>query len=290
MTAFQTQRDADRGDSPSDDAVENPLGPIVVPHRMLIGSGLFMGFGGLILSILGSTSGESVFDGVRSAAILMLFALLASFEDRPRLIGLIGYYLGLCATLVFGLNFARLGWKWFEPSNWSALSPLIALIMGGSCLFSFYKICRSRREYVGGVLAIGVTVGWVVLGRAWNGGQGLIAIDSSYSVALFLVLVGAAIWRFQTAITTFFRDHLSEKLELAPIVLIAVFAVAGAIKLAGGVVPEGAMATLKNLIWATDEPAVAPQESASSDIPTTSAEAAQLSLPEPLGPMSENAP
>lgn len=253
MTAIRTPHDADHVDCSTELAAEDPPRPTVVPHRMLIGSALLMGFGGLVLSMLDTTSGESLFDGVRSAAILMLFALLASFEDRPRLIGRIGYYLGLAAALVFGLNFARLGWKWFEPTSWFALSPLIAFIMGGSCLFSFYKICRARRDYVGAVLAIIVTVGCVVLSASWNDGRGLIAINSSYSVALFLVLVGAAAWRFQTALIEFFRHHLSEKLELAPVVLIAVFAVAGAVKLTWSVVPQGAMATLKQLIWATDE-------------------------------------
>ncbi len=263
MTAIRTPHDADHPDRSTEFVAQDPPRPTVVPHRMLIGSGLLMGFGGLVLSIIGEISGESLFDGVRSAAILMLFALLASFEDRPRLLGRVGYYLGLAAALVFGLNFARLGWKWFEPTSWFALSPPIALIMGGSCLFSFYKICRARREYVGALFAISVTVGCVVLSASWNDGRGLIAIDSSYSVALFLVLVGGAAWRFQTALLEFFRHHLSEKLELAPVALIAVFAVAGAIKLTWSVVPQGAMAAVKQLIWATDEvePSTAPSAS-----------------------------
>ena len=260
MTTIRTPHDADHPDRSTDAAAEDPPRPTVVPHRMLIGSGLVLGVGGLVLSILGTTSGDSLFVGVRSAAILMLFALLASFEDRPRLLGRVGYYLGLAAALVFGLNFARLGWKWFEPTSWFALSPPIALIMGGSCLFSFYTICRARREYVGALLAISVTVGCVVLSASWNDGQGLIAINSSSTLALFVVLVGAAAWRFKTALIEFFRHHLGEKLELAPVALIAVFAVAGAIKLTWDVVPQGAMATVEQLIWATDEvePSTAP--------------------------------
>ena len=285
MTAIRTPHDADHVDCSTEFAAEDPPPPTVVPHRMLIGSGLLMGFGGLVLSIFGTTSGESLFDGVRSAAILMLFALLASFEDRPRLIGRIGYYLGLAAALVFGLNFARLGWKWFEPTSWFALSPLIAFIMGGSCLFSFYKICRARRDYVGAVLAISVTVGCVVLSASWNDGRGLIAINSSYSVALFLVLVGAAAWRFQTALIEFFQHHLSEKLELAPLALIAVFAVAGAIKLTWSVVPQGAMATLKQLIWATDEDEPSTALSASLG----QAEAPRPTIQETLLPKDVNA-
>ncbi|MCH8260689.1 MAG: hypothetical protein IIC46_10850 [Planctomycetes bacterium] len=260
MTAIRTPLDADHADRSTDFVAQNPSRPTVVPHRMLIGSALTMGFGGLTMSVLGTISGESLFDGVQSAAILMLFALLASFEDRPRLIGRVGYYLGLAAALVFGLNFARLGWKWFEPTNWFALAPPIAFIMGGSGLFSFYKICRARRDYVGAVLAISVTVACVVLSASWNDGQGLIGIDSSYSVALFLVFVGAAIWRFQTALIAFFRQHLSDKMELVPVALIAVIAVAGAIKLTWSVLPQGAMAKVEQLIWATDdvEPSTAP--------------------------------
>ncbi len=263
MTAIRTPHDTDHADRSTEFAAQDPPQPTVVPHRMLIGSGLVMGFGGLAMSILGATSGESLFDGVQSAAILMLFALLASFEDRPRLIGRVGYYLGLAAALVFGLNFARLGWKWFEPTSWFALSPPIAFIMGGSCLFSFYKMCRARRDYVGALLAISVTVGCVVLSASWNDGQGLIAINAAYLVALFLVIVSAVAWRFQTALIKFFRRHLSEKLELAPVALIAVFAVAGTIKLTWGIVPQGAMATLEQLIWAVDEdePATAPSAS-----------------------------
>ncbi len=253
MTAIRTPHDAEDVDRPTDAAAEDSPRPTVVPHRMLIGSALLMGFGGLTMSVLGTISGESLFDGVQSAAILMLFALLASFKDRPRLLGRVGYYLGLTAALVFGLNFARLGWKWFEPTNWFALSPPIAFIIGGSGLFCFFKICRARRDYVGALLAISVTIGCVVLSGSWNDGQGLIAINSSYWVALFLVLVGAAAWRFQTALIEFLRHHLSEKLELAPMALIAAFAVAGAIKLTWSVVPQGAMATVKQLIWATDE-------------------------------------
>ncbi len=263
MTTIRTHHDADYVDRPTDAAAEDPPRPTVIPHRMLIGSGLLLGLGGLLLSTLGTTSGQSLFDGVRSAAILMLFALLASFEDRPRLLGKIGNYLGLAAALVFGLNFARLGWKWYEPANWFALSPPIAFIMGGSCLFSFYKICRARRDYVGALLAIIITVGCVVLSASWNDGRGLLAINSSYSVALFLVLVGAAAWWFQTALIEFFRHHLGEKLELVPVALIAVFTVAGAIKLTWSVVPQGAVATLKQLIWDPDEdePSTAPSAS-----------------------------
>lgn len=263
MTAIRTPHDADHADSSTDSVTQDPPLPTVVPHRILIGSALLMGFGGLVMSMLGATSGESLFDGVQSAAILMLFALLASFEDRPRLIGRIGYYLGLAAALVFGLNFARLGWKWFEPTNWFALAPPIAFIMGGSGLFSFYKICRARRDYVGAVLAISVTVGCVVLSSSWNDGQGLIAINSSYSVALFLVFVGAAVWRFQTALIEFFRHHLGDKMELIPVALIAVIAVAGAIKLTWSVLPQGAMAKVEQLIWAADdvEPSAVPSAS-----------------------------
>ncbi len=286
MTAIRTPHDAEDVDRPTDAAAEDHLRPTVVPHQMLIGSALTMGFGGLTMSVLGITSGESLFDGVQSAAILMLFALLASFEDRPRLIGRIGYYLGLAAALVFGLNFARLGWKWFEPTNWFALAPPIAFIMGGSGLFSFYKICRARRDYVGAVLAISVTVGCVVLSASWNDGQGLIAINSSYSVALFLVFVGAAVWRFQTALIEFFRHHLADKLELAPVALIAMFAVAGAVKLTWSVVPQGAMATVKQLIWATDdvEPSTAPSAASSP------AEAPQPTVQESPRPEDVNAP
>ncbi len=253
MTAIQTPHDADQTDRSTEFGAEDPPRPTVVPHRMLIGSALLMGFGGLTMSLLGTIAGESLFDGVQSATILMFFALLASFEDRPRLIGRVGYYLGLAAALVYGLNFARLGWKWFEPTSWFAVSPPIAFIMGGSGLFSFYRICRARRDYVGAVLAISVTVGCVVLSASWNDGQGLIAIKSSYSVALFLVFVGAAIWRFQTALIEFFQRHLSDKMELAPVALIVVLAVAGATKLAWSVLPQGATATMKHLIWATDE-------------------------------------
>ncbi len=253
MTAIQTPHDADQTDRSTEFGAEDPPRPTVVPHRMLIGSALLMGFGGLTMSLLGTIAGESPFDGVQSATILMFFALLASFEDRPRLIGRVGYYLGLAAALVFGLNFARLGWKWFEPTSWFAVSPPIAFIMGGSSLFSFYRICRARRDYVGALLAIIVTVGCVVLSASWNDGQGLIAIKSSYSVALFLVFVGAAIWRFQTALIEFFQRHLSDKMELAPMALIAVIAVAGVIKLTWSALPQGATATMKHLIWATDE-------------------------------------
>ena len=300
MTTIRTPHDADHPDRSTEFAAEDPPRPTVVPHRMLIGSALLMGIGGLALSILGTTSGNSIFDGLQSAAILMLFALLASFGDRPRLLGRIGYYLGLAAALVLGLNFARLGWKWFEPTNWFALSPPIAFIMGGSCLFSFYKICRARREYVGALLAISVTVGCVVLSASWNDGRGLIAINAAYLVALFLVFVGAVAWRFQTALGVFFRDNLREKLELAPIVLIAVFAVAGAIKLTGRVLPQDAMATLQNAIWPTDETAGAPEQSTSSDTLTTMQatpaespsprDAEDESLPEHVGPMSANPP
>ncbi len=253
MTAIQTPHNADQTDRPTEFGTEGRLRPPVVPHRMLIGSALVMGFGGLTMSLLGTIAGESLFDGVQSATILMFFALLASFEDRPRLIGRIGYYFGLAAALIFGLNFARLGWKWFEPTSWFAISPLIAFIMGGSGLFSFYKICRARRDYVGAVLAIIATIGCVVLSASWNDGQGLIAIKSSYSVALFLVFVGAAIWRFQTALIEFFERHLSEKMELVPVALIVVVALAGAIKLAWSALPQGATATMKQLIWATDD-------------------------------------
>ncbi len=60
-------------------------------------------------------------------------------------------------------------------------------------------------------------------------------------------------------------NDLGEKLELAPVALIAVFAVAGAIKLTWSVVPQGAMATVKQLIWATDEdePSTAPSAASS---------------------------
>ena len=286
MTAIRTPHDAEDVDRPTDAAAEDPPRPTVVPHRMLIGSALMMGFGGLAMSILGTISGESLFDGVQSAAILMLFALLASFEDRPRWIGRVGYYLGLAAALVFGLNFARLGWKWFEPTSWFALSPLIAFIMGGSGLFSFYKICRARRDYVGALLAISVTVGCVVLSASWNDGRGLIAINSSYSIAVFLVFVGAAVWRFQTALIEFFRHHLGDKMELIPVALIAVIAVAGVIKLTWSVVPQGAMATVRQLIWATDEdePPTAPSASSGQT------EAPQPTVQESPLPEAVNAP
>ncbi len=243
-----------------------------------------MGFCGLALSIIGSTSGESLFDGVCSAAILTLFGLLASFQNRPQLIGRIGYYFGLIAALVFGLNFARLGCKWFEPANWMALATPIALIMGGSSLFSFYKICRARREYVGASLAIGVAISCVFLSSVWNNGQGLIAIDSSYSVALFLVLVGAVVWRFQNAIVVFFRENLSEKLELAPLVFVAVVAVAGAIKLTAIVLPQGALAALQEVIWPTDESADPAKQSEMQAMPNDE------SLPEPVVSMNPDAP
>lgn len=286
MTAIRTPHDTDHADSSTDFGAQNPPQPTVVPHRMLFGSGLLMGFGGLMLSILGATSGESPFDGLRSAAILLLFALLASFEDRPRLIGRVGYYLGLTAALLFGLNFARLGWKWFEPTSWFALSPPIAFIMGGSCLFSFYMICRTRRDYVGALLAISVTIGCVVLSASWNDGRGLIAINAAYFVALFLVLVGAVTWRFQTALIAFSRQHLSEKLELAPVALIAVLAVAGAVKLTWSALPQGAMATMKQLIWATDddEPTTVPSAASGQ------AEAPRSTVQESPWPEDVNAP
>ena len=290
MTTIRTHHDADHADRPTEFAAEDPPRPTVVPHRMLIGSALLMGFGGLVLSILGTTSGDSIFDGLQSAAILMLFALLASFEDRPRLLGRIGYYLGLAAALVLGLNFARLGWKWFEPTNWFALSPPIAFIMGGSGLFTFYKICRTRRDYVGALLAISVTVGCVVLSASWNDGQGLIAINSSYSLALFLVLVGAAVWRFQTALIEFFRYHLADKMELVPVALIAVIAVAGAVKLTWSALPQGAMATMKQLIWATDddEPSTAPSAaSGQAEAPRSTVQ--ESPRPEDINPQSPSA-
>ncbi len=286
MTAIQTPHDADQTDRSTEFGAEDPPRPTVIPHRMLIGSALLMGFGGLTMSLLGTIAGESLFDGVQSAAILMFFALLASFEDRPRLIGRVGYYLGLAAALVFGLNFARLGWKWFEPTSWFAVTPPIAFIMGGSGLFSFYRICRARRDYVGAVLAISVAVACVVLSASWNDGRGLIAIDSSYSVALFLVFVGAAIWRFQTTLIEFFQRHLSDKMELAPVALIAVIAVAGAIKLTWSALPQGATATMKHLIWATDdvEPSTAPSAASGQ------AEAPRPTVQESPLPEDVNAP
>lgn len=286
MTAIRTPHDADHIDRSTDFVAQDPPRTTVVPHRMLIGSALTMGVGGLTMSVLGAIPGESLFDGVQSAAILMLFALLASFEDRPRLIGRVGYYLGLAAALVFGLNFARLGWKWFEPTSWFALSPPIAFIMGGSGLFTFYTICRARRDYVGAVLAISVTVGCVVLSASWNDGQGLIAINSSYSVALFLVFVGAAIWRFQTALIDFFRHHLADKMELVPVALIAVIAVAGAIKLTWSALPQGATAAMKQLIWAVDEVEPSTGPSAASG----QAEAPRLTVQESPLPEDVNAP
>ena len=49
MTAIRTPHDADHVDRSTDFAAEDPPRPTVVPHRMLIGSGLMMGFGGLVL-------------------------------------------------------------------------------------------------------------------------------------------------------------------------------------------------------------------------------------------------
>ncbi len=294
MTAFQTQREPEDVDSPADPAEADQGRPTVVPHRMFIGSGLLMVVCGLVLSLLGSTSGESAFDGLKSAAILLLFGLIASIGGPLRLLGWIGYYLGLAAVLIFGLNFARLGYKWFTPTSWYALAPLIACIMSASCLFSFYKICRARRDYFGAILAITATVAAVWYSGSWNDGRGLIAINPSYILALFLMLVGAAIWRFQTAMGVFFRDNLGEKIELAPIVLIGVFAVVGAIKLTGGVLPQGALAALQKVIWPTDEPAAAPGQSLSTDAITpmqaTPSDSDDESRPEPIRPKSPKAP
>ena len=49
MTAIRTPHDADLTDCSTDFVAQDPPRPTVVPHRMLIGSALLMGFGGLVL-------------------------------------------------------------------------------------------------------------------------------------------------------------------------------------------------------------------------------------------------
>lgn len=219
--------------------------------QFIIIAALIMAGCGLLIRLLGGTHGNSAFDGFRSASVLLVLSLMASCENSNKSIGRLGYYLSLVAAVIFGLNFLRLGYKWFEPSVWWRIPPLLAVTMGSSAIFAFYKVCSVRRDNAGLLIAVGSAVIASAAAVRWNEGQGLSAIDSSYSITIFCILFVIVIFRFRYSIA----EYIRQKLEFAPIAIAGLLIVAGAIKLTTTLQPQGAIANVIEALVAEDDPA-----------------------------------
>lgn len=219
--------------------------------QLFITAALVIAGCGMLIKLFGGTINSIAFDGFRSATVLLVLGLIASCEKNNRIVGRFGYHLGLAAALIFGLNFLRLGYKWFEPSLWWNILPLLAVTMGCSALFAFYKVCRARRDRSGTIFAIGSAVIAVAATLRFNHEQGLSAIDSSYSITIFCLLIPLVIFRYRDSIVEFFR----EKVEFAPIAVAGLLIVAGAIKVTTTLQPQGATANVIETLLGEDDPA-----------------------------------
>lgn len=229
---------------------------ILKSAQWIITAALIMAGCGMLLRLFAGVGENSTIEGLLSATILLSLGLMASCENSSRTIGRLGYYLSLVATVIFGLNFLRLGYKWFEPSMWWRIAPLLALTMASSALFAFYKVCRARRDRSGLLFAIGSVAIASAAAVRWNGGQGLHAIDSSYTVTVFCLLFTIVIFRFRDSIAAFVR----EKLEFAPVAIAGLLIAAGAIKITTTLQPQGAIANVIEALVAEDDPAKTDKE------------------------------
>ena len=219
--------------------------------QFFIVAALIMAGCGMLLRLFAGIGESSTIQGLFSATILLTLGLMASCENSSRAIGRLGYYLSLVATVIFGLNFLRLGYKWFEPSMWWRIAPLLALIMACSPLFAFYKVCRVRRDRAGLFIAIGSVALASVAAVRWNEGHGLSAIDSSYTVTVFCLLFTIVIFRFRDSFTALFRRGL----EFAPVPIVGLLLIAGAIKITTTLQPQGAVANVIEVLVGEDDPA-----------------------------------
>ena len=208
--------------------------------QFIIIAALIMAGCGMLLRLFSSVGDNSTIEGLLCATILLTLGLMASCEKSNRAVGRLGYYLSLVAMVIFGLNFLRLGYKWFEPSMWWRIAPLLALSMGCSALFAFYKVCRARRDRSGLLIAIGSVAIASAAAVRWNDGQGLHAIDSSYTITVFCLLFTIVIFRFRDSIAALFRKGL----EFAPVPIVGLLLVAGAIKITTTLQPQGAIANV----------------------------------------------
>ena len=227
--------------------------------QFFIIAALIMAGCGMLLRLLTGVGENSTIEGLLSATILLCLGLMASCENSSRAIGRLGYYLSLVATVIFGLNFLRLGYKWFEPSMWWRIAPLLALTMASSPLFAFYKVCRVRRDRAGLFIAIGSVAIASMAAVRWNEGQGLSAIDSSYTITVFCLLFTIVIFRFRDSFTALFRKGL----EFAPVPIVGLLLVAGAIKITTTLQPQGAVANVIDALVAEDDPAKTDEETKS---------------------------
>ncbi len=226
--------------------------------QFFIIAALIMAGCGLLLRLFGGVGDNSAIEGLSCATILLTLGLVASCENSNRAIGRIGYYLSLVATVFFGLNFLRLGYKWFEPSVWWRIAPLLAVTMGFSAIFAFYKVCSVRRDRAGLFIAIGSVVIALTAAVRWNAGQGLSGIDSTYTITIICLLIPMIIFRFRYLIAAFFR----ERLEFAPLFIVGLLIVAGAIKVNITLQPQGATAIIIESLVGEDDTAKTNIESA----------------------------
>lgn len=239
-----------------------PKESVLSAHYFIIAAIIMAGCG-LLLKFSGGTNDNIAFDGLRSAAILLALGLVASCENSNRAIGRLGYHLSLAAALIIGLNFLRLGYKWFEPSLWWEITPLLSVIMGCSALLAFYKVCSARRDRSGSLFAIGITAVAITAAVRWNEGQGLSAVDPAYSITIFCLLIPVVMFRFRESITAYFQ----EKVAFAPMAIAGLLIVAGAVKFSSNLLPQGAAANVIETLLGEDEPAPTENESPSNQEP-----------------------
>lgn len=218
--------------------------------QFFIVAALIMAGCGLLIRLFGGTDGNTALYGFRSATLLLVLGLMASCENSNKSIGRIGYYLSLVSAVIFGLNFLRLGYKWFDPSVWWRITPLLAVTMGSSAMFAFYKVCSVRRDRAGVMIAVGSVAVASAAALRLNEGQGLAAVDSTYTITLFFLLIPIVMYRFRYSIFAFFR----EKIEFAPIAIAGLLIIAGTIKVTTTLQPQGVSASAIKALLPQDDP------------------------------------